>query len=75
MTFKYNQQYFLRLEMSYLQRAIVIHMQHFGLGLVSNTFANTPVSSYDGFTSLCWRSSVNEARKVFVNVNGGTDAA
>ena len=35
----------------------------------------TPVSSYDGVTSLCWCSSVSEARKVFVYVNGGTDAA
>ena len=34
---------------------------------------NTPVSSYDGFTSLRWCSSVSEARKVFVYVNGGTD--
>ena len=38
---------------------------------------NTPVSSYDGVTSLCWCSSVGEARKVFVLVfvNGGTDEA
>ena len=36
---------------------------------------NTPVSSYDGVTSLCWCSSVSEARKVFVHVNGGTDEA
>ena len=36
---------------------------------------NTPVSSYDGVTSLCRCSSVSEVRKVFVYVNGGTDAA
>ena len=36
---------------------------------------NTPVSSYDGDSSLCRFSSVIEARKVFVYVNGGTDAA
>ena len=36
---------------------------------------NTPVSSYDVVTSLCWCSSVREARKVFVYVNGGADAA
>ena len=36
---------------------------------------NTPVSSYDGVTSLCRCSSVSEMRKVFVYVNGGTDAA
>ena len=35
--------------------------------------ANTPISSYDGVTSLCWCSSVSKARKVFVYVNGGTD--
>ena len=39
----------------------------------SNT--NMPVSSYDGVTSLCWCSSINEARKVFICVYGGTDAA
>ena len=31
--------------------------------------------SYDGVTSLCRCSSVSEVRKVFVYVNGGTDAA
>ena len=36
---------------------------------------NTPVSSYDVVTSLCSYSSVSEVRKVFVYVNGGTDAA
>ena len=36
---------------------------------------NMPVSSYDVVTSLCLYSSVSEARKVFVYVNGGTDAA
>ena len=36
---------------------------------------NTPVSSYDKVTSLCRCSSVNEARKVFIYVNGGTDVA
>ena len=36
---------------------------------------NSPVSSYDGVISLCWCSSVSEARKVFVYVNGETDAA
>ena len=36
---------------------------------------NTPVSSYDGVTFLCRCSSVSEVRKVFVYVNGGTDAA
>ena len=38
-------------------------------------YDNTPVSSYDVVTSLCSYSSVSEARKVFVYVNGGTDAA
>ena len=33
---------------------------------------NTPVSSYDGVSIFF---SVNEARKVFVYENGGTDAA
>ena len=37
--------------------------------------SNTPVSSYDEVTSLCMCSSFSEARKVFVYVNGGTDAA
>ena len=37
--------------------------------------SNTPVSSYDWITSLCGCSSVSEARKVFVYINGGTDAA
>ena len=39
------------------------------------TMYNTPVSSYDEVTSLCRCSSVSEARKAFVYVNGGTDAA
>ena len=34
----------------------------------------TPVSSYDVVTSLCSYSSISEARKVFVYVNGETDA-
>ena len=38
-------------------------------------YDNTPVSSYDVVTSLCSYSSVSEARKVFVYVNGGADAA
>ena len=36
---------------------------------------NTPVLSYDGVTPLCRCSFVNETRKVFVYVNGGTDKA
>ena len=37
------------------------------------SYNNTPVSSYDGVTSLCRCSSISEVRKVFVYVNGGTD--
>ena len=36
---------------------------------------NTPVSRYDEVTFLCRCSSVSEARKVFIYVSGGTDAA
>ena len=36
---------------------------------------NTPVSSCDEVTSLCRYSSVSEVRKMYVYVNGGTDAA
>ena len=36
---------------------------------------DTSVSSYNRVTSLCKCSSVSEVRKVFVYVNGGTDAA
>ena len=39
----------------------------------TNSSENTSVSSYDGVTSFC--SSVSEARKVFVWVSSGTDAA
>ena len=35
---------------------------------------NTPVSSYDGVTSLCMCSSVNEGKKVYVFVRSGTNA-
>ena len=51
------------------------HIAHLRKNFKSiNTF-NTPVSSYDVVTSLCSYSSISEVRKVFVYVNGGTDAA
>ena len=39
-----------------------------------NNGTNTQVPSSDVITSLCGYSSVNEAWKVFVNVNGGASA-
>ena len=44
-------------------RLIYVNMQH-----------NTQVPSSDVITSLCGYSSVNEAWKVFVYVNGGASA-
>ena len=41
---------------------------------VNLLWLNTQVSSSDVITSLCGYSSVNEAWKVFVYVNGGASA-
>ena len=43
--------------------------------MAQHMHANTPVYSYDGITSLSRCSSVSEARKAFVYVNGGSDDA
>ena len=49
-------------------------LTEFQYGKYSECWTNTQVPSSDVITSLCAYSSVNEAWKVFVYVNGGASA-